>query len=114
MIARHVACAFCLPEVGSSSRRYPPITAGVHVPKAAMNKDDLTQARKYKVGMAGKLADVKPVAVPEPMRDAADSHFGPRILAADRGHVSASLRSRVYVWHDSTRQTAAHNFNETV
>jgi len=57
---------------------------------------------------------VKPVTVAKPMRDAADGHFGPCILAADRGHVPASLRWRMYVWHDdSTRQTTPHDFDES-
>jgi len=86
-VAVAVAGALGLPEFDIGRRRNAPIAAVVHVPITAVDEDDLLEARKNQVGLAGEVFAVQAIAVAEAMDERADEQFGFRVFAAYAGHI---------------------------
>jgi hypothetical protein len=63
----------------------------VPVPKAAVDEDDLFQARENQIRAARQPMIVKTIAEPHAVNHSANRHFRLRILTPDSPHVLASL-----------------------
>lgn len=64
------------------------------MPKAAMDKNNLTFWTKHKVRLAGEVSAVKAETVAEFMNYLTNQNFGLHPRAADRSHVGAASPSR--------------------
>lgn len=84
--------AFGLPEVGVGLGSDAAVLAGVHVPEAAVDEDDLFEAGKHHIGLAGQVFAMQAEAVAHAMDYRTNQHFGLGILPLDLGHTISTLR----------------------
>jgi len=61
------------------------------VPETAMHEDHPAEFAEYKIGRAGKVAPVKPIAVAERIGEPSHKHFGLRIFTSNKRHSTASF-----------------------
>ncbi|GEO80607.1 hypothetical protein ROR02_07380 [Pararhodospirillum oryzae] len=61
------------------------------MPKATMHENDATPSAKDKIGLSWKIADVKTVAVPHGMNEAAHDPFGRGVASTYPSHPFASF-----------------------
>jgi len=88
-----VARQLPLPELGPGGRVDLAVLASMAVPEAAMDKDNLSSARKHEVGTARKIASMKSVAISKSMQHPPNHQLRLRILAANARHAVATLVS---------------------
>ena len=62
-----VPAALGAPVIRIRRRRYPPVSAPVHVPETSVNVDDLSQPRKDDVRRAGESLHMESEAVAQPV-----------------------------------------------
>lgn len=84
-----VPCDFSPPEISPRSRPFEQV-AIVAMPETSMDKNDCAKTGKNHVRLARQFWIMKPIAEPECMKHTPDRHFGPRILAPDTSHHTAS------------------------
>ena len=95
-VSFHVVENFRLPIIRSGLRIRRSLAAGMTVPKATMNENNLSPARKYEVRRSGQISTVQAKSITESMSQTANAHFRDRVLAANSGHQRASFR--IYQW----------------
>ena len=112
-IPRNIARAFGLPESGVGFRRDATPAAGVHMPIAAVDIDNLAELWKYDVGCPWKIRPVETKAKTETVGNLADDYFRLGVLAPDGGHVPASLLWGVNVRHEKHDTMPSHGKEQT-
>jgi hypothetical protein len=63
----------------------------VHMPKAAVNKNDLPAGDEYEIGLSRQSLAMERVTIPHGMSQTSDDHLRGRVLPADRAHTFAAL-----------------------
>jgi hypothetical protein len=93
IVAFGIALQFCFPKFCSSFGNYGVPARGTRVvmPKAAVHKYDGFSRFEYKIGFAGQIPSMESVTVSQRMDKAPHNHLRLGILAADTGHVGATL-----------------------
>jgi hypothetical protein len=66
-VASNVAAAFILPKIGPRSGYNSAISATVHMPETAVNKDYLFVSYKHDIRMTGKIASMQNVTITQAM-----------------------------------------------
>jgi hypothetical protein len=74
-VAEDVAAAFILPEFGPCSGYNSAVSAAVHMPKTAVNKDYFFMSYKHNIRMTGKIAAMKSVTITQAMNDRTNDYF---------------------------------------
>ena len=99
LIAEGITAALFGPEffVGCGNRFAQ--LAAVHVPEAAVDKDDRAEPGEHEVGFAGEMFAVEPIAESGGMQQSTNEHFGFRVAPSNAGHVVASLLGGMNVCH---------------
>jgi hypothetical protein len=91
------------PQLGdpvlSPRGRNPAATAGVHVPEATGDVDDLAAASENEIGRAGKLFNVHAEPQAKGSNYASDNQLRRCVLAFDGSHDLGSLRFRKRIAH---------------
>ncbi len=97
-VAGFVAQQFRLPILDARSGQPSGGAARVHMPEAAVNKDDFCFFGKDNIRASGQIGSMEPIAEPGLVKNASNLALGLRILALDAPHVLASAVWR-YVVH---------------
>lgn len=100
LVALDVRESLFLPEVGVGCGNDFAILAGVHVPEASVDKNDLSQAGKNQVRPAWEVLDVQRVAITETMNQRANPNLGLGVPAPDVRHVAVALFGTEDVCHE--------------
>ena len=90
-VSRHIPLPLCAPKIGIRSWNDLAIAALMHVPKAAVDENDLAASRKNQIGSTGQILVVQNISVTETMSCPANHHFRFRVLAGYGCHVGTSL-----------------------
>jgi len=89
--ALDISAAFCFPVVRVRLRGHTATSAPVHMPEAAMHKNDFPVSGKDYVWYAREIPAVQTKSVPHRMHHAPDRQLRLRILRADPRHTAGSL-----------------------
>jgi hypothetical protein len=95
-----VPLPFVLPEFGSGFRHHATIATMMHVPVAAMHKNNLAVPRKDNIGFPGQVAGVEPEPIAHAVNQRANKKLRLCVLALNLGHVVGSLRCGMHIRHD--------------
>lgn len=79
-----------MPEVGVGRGPNKPGLAGMHVPKAAVNKHDASILWKYDIGGSRQIPTVQPETATHSVKSRSDTLLWCRVFPANTGHVPAS------------------------
>ena len=77
LVSGNVSLTLCLPELGVGRRRYPAVSAFVHMPEAAVNEDDFAMPRQNHVRMTRQVFAMQCVTVAHTVNERAD--YDPRL-----------------------------------
>jgi len=91
-IAFPVTIQFRHPKIQFGLRQPSQLASGMPVPKASVNKNQLSQPGEHEVRCPGELGDVQPVSEPQSMSGTTHQHLRLRVLPTDQRHsLAASL-----------------------
>jgi len=101
LVAGGVAFEFFAPPRAAGFWNACGCAVSVEMPEAPVHKNTNTQTRENDVGIAGKIAAVKPEAVSHRMQHAANDQLGLGILPANPAHQATALLWTQSVCHPS-------------
>jgi hypothetical protein len=74
-VASNISAAFILPEIGSSCGNNSAVSAAVHMPETAVNKDDFFVFDQNDIRMTGQITAMKGITITHSMNDRTDDYF---------------------------------------
>ena len=91
--------SFELGEPVALACRWPvaPSSAGMPVPETPVNKNDLSKAPEYQIGLTRQIRGMQTVTKAHGVNHASNRHFRSRISSMDAGHLSAAFGGAQFV-----------------
>lgn len=90
-VTRDIAVEFGVPVVGVGSRTIRVVTAGMLMPKAAMNKDHFASAGENNIRLAGQVLSVQAVTKAPSMEQSPNRHLNACITRLNCPHDLAAF-----------------------
>jgi hypothetical protein len=101
-VTLHIPAALFSPEADVGGRNRLAVFAAMHVPEAAVNKENRSGRGKDKIRLSRQIRPMQPVAKSEAVEYPPYPHLGQRIAASDARHIEAALLLRMDIGHVNT------------